>query len=176
MKRRNLMLAGAGAAAATAGLAWQVWRESLAPGPGGAGDTAAGLWEMSFPTPDGGTLTMTALRGHPVLLNFWATWCPPCVKEMPELDRFAREFAPKGWRVVGLAVDNLQPVRAFLARSPVSYAIGMAGFEGTELARRLGNDPPGLPFTVALDHRGAVVKRKSGAITLEELRLWAEKL
>ena len=178
MKRRDLALVGAGVAAGAAGLGWQVWRQSRAPvhSSPGAGSGAAGLWEMNFPTPAGGTLSMASLRGQPVLLNFWGTWCPPCVKEMPELYRFAREFAPKGWRVVGLAVDNLQPVQAFLARSPVSYAIGLAGFEGTELARRLGNDPPGLPFTVALDRRGDVVRRKGGATTLEELRLWTENL
>ena len=178
MKRRNLILVGTGAAAGAAGLGWQAWRQSRAPGRASAhaDNTAAGLWEMIFPTPDGGTLAMASLRGRPLLLNFWGTWCPPCVKEMPELDRFALEFAPKGWRVLGLAVDNLQPVQAYLARSPVSYAIGLAGFEGTELAKHLGNDPPGLPFTVALDRRGEVVRRKGGATTLEALRLWTENL
>ena len=82
---------------------------------------------------------MATLRGQPLVLNFWATWCPPCVKEMPEIDRFQREFAARGWQVLGLAVDRPQPVREFLARTPVGYTIAMAGLEGTELSRQLGN-------------------------------------
>ncbi len=117
---------------------------------------------------------MAALRGRPLLLNFWGTWCPPCVKEMPELDRFARQFKAQGWQVVGLAVDNPKAVREFLARAPVSYAIGLAGFEGSDLARTLGNDASGLPYTVAFAASGNVLQRKAGATTLDELTRWAQ--
>jgi len=185
MKRRSWLLAGAGSAALVAGLAWQRGREeqrvqgaSAAAGasaPGGAPDPIAALWQMRFDQPDGGTLDMATLRGQPLLLNFWGTWCPPCVKEMPDLDRFARRFGIQGWRVVGLAVDNPKAVREFLGRTPVSYIIAMAGFEGSELSRQLGNSQGGLPYTVAFDRQGVVVHRKAGATTLEELTSWAQK-
>jgi hypothetical protein len=74
---------------------------------------------------------------------------------------------------VGLAVDNPKAVREFLARTPVSYTIGLAGFEGSELTRTLGNTQSGLPFTVAFNRHGAVSHRKAGATTLEELSTWA---
>ena len=131
---------------------------------------------MSFARPDGGTLVMAALRGQPLLLNFWGTWCPPCIKEMPDLDRFAREFTGRGWQVVGLAVDNPQAVREFLSRSPVSYTIGIAGFEGTELTRRLGNSQSGLPFTVIFNRAGIIVQRHAGITSLAQLRAWAEMI
>ena len=179
MKRRTWLMAGTGAAAALAGVAWQRYRETapvaLPAGSGGSADPAtAALWQMSFEKPEGGTFSMASLRGQPLLLNFWATWCPPCVKEMPELDHFARQFAPEGWRVVGLAVDNPKAVREFLARSPVSYTIGLAGFEGSELSRTLGNQQSGLPYTVAFSRDGTVLQRKAGATTLDELTRWAQ--
>ena len=172
MKRRLWLMGGAGAAAALAGAAWQQRHDRQAQmlqAPAPAGE----LWKMKFERPDGGVLDMSKLVGKPVLLNFWATWCPPCVKEMPELDRFAQALAPQGWQVVGLAVDKAQAVRDFLARAPVGYTIGLAGFEGTEASRLLGNTQGGLPFTVAFDAQGQVTQRKAGATTLDELLTWA---
>jgi len=176
MKRRGALLIGAGAAAAAAGVGWQHWRETSRTAPPGVQvDPPAGdLWTMRFEKPEGGTFAMASLRGQPLLLNFWGTWCPPCVKEMPELDHFARQFKAQGWQVVGLAVDNPKAVRDFLARTPVSYTIGLAGFEGTDLARKLGNEQSGLPYTVAFAANGTVLQRKAGATTLDELTRWAQ--
>jgi thiol-disulfide isomerase/thioredoxin len=176
MSRRSWLLAASGLAAAAGGVLLQ--RRF-----GGSVETAtaeplepatAAFWAAAFPTLDGGELRTASLRGQPLLLNFWGTWCPPCVKEMPELDQFAREFAPQGWRVLGLAVDNPKAVREFLARSPVGYTIALAGFEGSELTRQLGNSQSGLPYTVAFGRSGAITHRKAGATTLEELRGWAK--
>ena len=180
MNRRSWILAGAGAAALAAGAAWR-WRSTgtaglTAPAATAPDGAAAAFWQMSFPTPDGGTVAAASLRGQPLLLNFWGTWCPPCVKEMPDLDTVAKEHAAQGWRVLGLAVDNPKAVREFLARAPVGYTIGLAGFEGSDLAKQLGNGQTGqagLPFTVAFDRNGAVKHRKAGATTLDELRGWA---
>ncbi len=174
MKRRTVgRLAMAGAAAAAAVAAGMVWRgvvlrqrqtEHVAP-----------LWQMRFDKPEGGELLMDTLRGQPLLLNFWGSWCPPCVAEMPELDRFARETASAGWRVLGLAVDNPKAVRAFLATHPVGYTIALAGFEGVGLSRDLGNTQGGLPFTVAFNADGSVLQRKTGSTSLAELQQWARQ-
>jgi thiol-disulfide isomerase/thioredoxin len=176
MNRRNWILAGTGVAAAAAGVAWQSRR-----GPGALpaavlDEATLAFWQTSFTQPDGQTLTLAALRGQPLVLNFWATWCPPCVKEMPELDRFAKHFAAQGGRVVGLAVDNPKAVRAYLQRAPVGYAIGMAGFDGTDLSRKLGNTTGALPFTAVFARSGALVQRKLGETGYDELQRWTQGL
>lgn len=160
------MTASVGAAAIGAGTAW--WRSRSEP----VADGAA-IWPLRFDTPTGAQLAMSALRGQPLLLNFWATWCPPCVSELPLLDRFQREQQLHGWRVVGLAVDNREPVREFLARRPVSFAIGLAGLEGVGLSRAMGNTGGALPFSVVFDRTGKAVERKLGVIQPEDLARWA---
>jgi thiol-disulfide isomerase/thioredoxin len=119
---------------------------------------------------------MASLHGRPLVLNFWATWCPPCIKELPELDRFHREWSSKGWRVVGLAVDGVRPVREFLQKQPLTFAVGMAGLDGSALSRQLGNEQGALPFTAVFDRRGHLAHRKLGQTDFEELSAWARGL
>jgi hypothetical protein len=92
------------------------------------------------------------------------------------LDRFQRDHAARGWQVVGMAVDGPTPVREFLARRPLSFAIGLAGFGGTELSRQLGNERGALPFTVVFDRQGRPVRRRLGATNQEELARWAQEI
>lgn len=179
MTRRNLLVAGVAVAAASAGLGWALHRqinrpddESAAPDPARPAD----VWSLRFARPGGGELALADLRGRPLLLNFWATWCPPCVEEMPLLDRFQREQAATGWQVVGLAVDSAAPVVEFLAKHPMSFAIGMAGMEGTALTRALGNTQGALPFSVIFDAKGHAVDRKLGAVSQDDLRRWVRRL
>lgn len=167
-RRQTLVLAGVAAAAAAAGVGWQRLRAPARPeGP---------PWDQRFPTPDGAELDMAAFHGRPLVLNFWATWCPPCIKELPELERFHREWSPKGWRVVGLAVDNTKAVREFLQKQPLSFAVGMAGLEGTALSRQLGNEQEALPFTAVFDRSGRLAQRKLGQTDFQELSAWARGL
>jgi thiol-disulfide isomerase/thioredoxin len=168
--RRTLITAGvAGAAAAAAGAAAYLWQRRADP----ADTASAELWTLDFETPGPQRLAMAALRGQPLVLNFWATWCPPCVREMPALDRFYRDHRVKGWQVLGLAADNAEAVRKFLADTPVAFPIALAGFAGIDLSRRLGNLSGGLPFTVIYGRDGQVVKRHIGETQYEQLTAWA---
>ena len=163
---RRLLVAGVALAAAGAG-AWYAARRLQLSEP-----QLAGFWERSFPTPDGSTLALAGLRGRPLLVNFWATWCPPCVEELPMLNAFYRENASKGWQVVGLAIDQPSSVRKFLDRLPLDFPVGLAGLGGTELGRSLGNLTGGLPFTVVLGQGGRVLHRKMGQVTPDDLQQW----
>ena len=174
MNRRTVLLAAVAAVAAASGAGLALWRTRT--GVPKVTGTEAALWAMQFEQPAGGRLSLSAYRGRPLLLNFWATWCPPCVAELPLLDRFHREQPVGGWQVAGLAVDNLAPVRGFLAKRPVGFAIGLAGIDGIELARTLGNRGGGLPFTAVFDRSGQLVKRKLGVIEPSELQSWVRSM
>jgi thiol-disulfide isomerase/thioredoxin len=161
-----------GTLAAAAGVGWS-WRRAEAEAVNAAGVET--LWGQRFPRPQGGELVMAEQRGQALLINFWATWCAPCVKEMPELDRFARAQGARV-KVIGLAIDKLVPVQDFLAKYPMSFAIGLAGMDGSDLARSLGNPGGLLPFTVLLDAKGKVVQRKLGETNVAELEVWVKHL
>lgn len=169
--RRKLVLglAGAGAGLTGAGLAWLRFQadsqEEADPGK---------LWELEFKTPSGDRLPMAGLKGRPLLINFWATWCPPCIEELPLLDAFYRQNSSNGWQVLGLAIDKPDLVLDFLRRLPVGFSVAMAGLDGIELSKSLGNSVGGLPFTVVLGSGGMVLKRKIGKISPQDLQLWRE--
>lgn len=132
----------------------------------------ADFWQQSFDTPDGKSIQLAQYRGKPLVINFWASWCPPCVKEMPDIDRFHQDMKAQGWQVLGLAIDGPTPVKEFLAKVPVRFDIGLAGFGGTELSQALGNTAGGLPFTVVIGADGRILHRKVGGTHYDELKSW----
>jgi len=161
-------MAGAAGAAGLAGVGMAWRRYELAPV---SSDVGQNFWSMEFKTLAGKHLSMRAFQGRPLVLNFWATWCPPCVDEMPLLNRFY--IAQQAdWQVLGLAVDQPGAVAQFLARSPVAFPVAMAGLEGVELSKSLGNQGGGLPFTLAMDAAGRVQQRKMGKLSAEDLASW----
>ena len=89
------------------------------------------------------------------------------------LDAFYRQHAAKGWQVVGLAIDQPSSVRRFLERLPVAFPIGLAGLEGTELTRKLGNLAGGLPFSVVFAADGSVRQRRMGRVSEADLKAWS---
>lgn len=169
-QRRRRWLAGAVAASAAAGAGGWAWWSTQAPH---RGDGDADVWQHTFDTPEGAPLALGGFQNRPLVLNFWATWCPPCIAELPLLNTFFRENAAQGWQVLGLAVDQAPAVRAFLARRPLDFPVAVAGLAGNELARTLGNLGGGLPFTVVFGANGEILHRKMGRLTAENLQQWA---
>lgn len=176
-RRTTLLYGGAALAAGLAGLGAAWWRRgggSAKPPKGAAGTPAAAFWALTLDSPDGVPMAMQQFAGKPLLLNFWATWCPPCVEELPLLSQFQEDQRSRGWQVLGLAVDQPSAVRTWLARSPLSFPVAMAGLGGTDLSKQLGNLTGGLPFSVVLGADGALLHRKAGQLTPEDLALWAQ--
>ena len=165
IRRRRLI--GAAGVIATLGGATVALRRPGKPAAAPVSAPAQAFWDAHFERPEGGELAAASLRGKPLVLNFWATWCAPCVKELPELSQFQRE--QRGWQVVGVAVDAVAPVREFLRKLPLDFPVGMAGLSGMELTRTLGNPQGGLPFSVAFNAQGELIWHKLGPTSLEEL-------
>jgi len=129
---------------------------------------------FTLPTLGGSAVTLPqAYAGRPLLVNVWASWCGPCVREMPELDRYARSQATNGTQVVGIALDDTAAVKAFLQRIPVSYPLLVDAPGPRDAGVRLGNPRGVLPYSVLLDAQGRVVKQKIGPFGEGEIEGWA---
>ncbi len=175
MRRRTLSTAAVAAVAAIAGAATYWWRQPAASSnPGTAEAALRTLWALRLERPEGGELLMADLRGRPLIVNFWATWCAPCVRELPEFERFHRSHGERGWQVVGLAIDGLAPVKEFLGRVHVSFPVALAGIDAMDLLRGLGNAQGGLPFSILIDANGRLAQHRVGETHYSELLEWTQ--
>lgn len=178
MNRRHAVFGTVGLAAAGFG-AWMASRRpaaeppalALPPRPATAADA---FWLSRFETLDGGELVARQLRGRPLLLNFWATWCAPCVRELPEIQQFLA--SQTGWQGLALAIDRKEAVQEFLVKLPLLVPLALGGAQGLELGRQLGNTQGGLPFSVVFDAQGQVFWRRLGALQAGELEAVAQAL
>lgn len=168
-QRRAMVGVAVAATVAGAGVAW--WRGTHDSSQQERGEPVEGFWTLRWDLPQGaGLVRMADFRGRPLLLNFWATWCPPCIEELPLINAFYKENAANGWQVLGLAVDKASAVQAFLQKTPLDFPVGMAGIAGADLGRNLGNLAGGLPFSVALSADGSVIQRKMGRLQASDLQ------
>jgi len=119
-----------------------------------------------FTMPDvmGQTRNSDEWLGHVLLLNFWATWCPPCREEIPGFVDLYHTYHDQGLMVVGIAIDEVDNVRRFLMDFDVDYPNLIGENAAVELATRYGNRAGGLPYTVLIDRKGKVVSTHLGEL------------
>jgi len=116
----------------------------------------------------------SSYRGRPLLVNLWASWCAPCVTEMPELQAFSREQGTNGIQVVGIALDDPAAVKAFLARIAVTYPILVDTPGARDAGVRLGNAAGVLPYSVLVSRDGVLLKQRIGPFAPGEIASWAK--
>lgn len=149
--------------------AW--WRTAPTRAPDAA---VAALFERSFPDADGREQPLSQWRGRHLVVNFWATWCAPCVEEMPALQAVRNEYESRGVEIVGIGIDRADKIRDFRAKLELTLPLLVAGAGGSELGRSLGNSAGVLPFTILITPDGAVGQRRIGQISPEQLRGWLD--
>jgi len=128
---------------------------------------ADSLFGESLPDVDGVQQPLNQWLGKPVVVNFWATWCPPCVKEMPDLEVLHHKYPEVNF--LGLAVDTAVNVRKFNEKVQVSYPLLLIGHAGIQRMRDMGNRAGGLPFTAVYDAKGRVAETILGQVKPDEL-------
>ena len=128
--------------------------------------------EFAITDTDGQIRNIKDWDGKIILLNFWATWCPPCLKEIPDFIELQEKYGEQGFQVIGIAVDNEEAVREYMSEVKINYPIMIAEFEALELASRYGNRIGALPYSVIINRESEI----SDKITGELSKIKAEKL
>jgi peroxiredoxin len=131
---------------------------------------AGPFFSVSLPDQSGKAVPLSAYKGKPLIVNFWARWCIPCREEIPELRAVAQTHAAKGLTVLGIGIeDNVPHVQDFIKAYEMDYPLLFAPSQGIELMKTLGNSKAGLPFTVFIDRKGMIVGHKLGRISRSQL-------
>jgi len=166
-RRQWIMIGGISLLALLAGVFSSQWisQTGLASDP-----SIKAFFANPWQTPDGKPSNSENWRGKVLVVNFWASWCPPCVEEMPALDKLAQEYASKNVLIVGIGIDSPSNIREFLQKTPVSYPIVIGGLEGSNLSKQMGNTQGALPYTVVINAKGKSIYTKLGKISEEELK------
>ena len=127
------------------------------------------LFAARLPDPQGKIRALADWRGQVLVVNFWASWCPPCREEIPAFSRLQRKYQESGVQFVGIAVENARKVAEFVAILPISYPVLVAETEGNRLMRQLGNASAGLPYTIIVGRDGKIGLTHLGRLSEAQL-------
>jgi thiol-disulfide isomerase/thioredoxin len=131
---------------------------------------------LRLPDLSGRQIELASLHsGRPLLVNVWASWCGPCIREMPELQRFAAAEGTTGVQVVGIALDDASNVGEFLRKVPVSYPILVDAPGPADAGVRLGNPKGVLPYSALVSAEGILLKQRIGPFAPGEIDSWAHR-
>ena len=132
-------------------------------------DPAAALLEARFNDLQGKMQPLSQWRGKVVVVNFWATWCPPCREEIPEFIKMQEQYGKQGLVFVGIAIDQKDKVQAYADEMGINYPVLLGELEAIDLAKRAGNHLGGLPYTAIIDRNGKMVAGEIGGLTQAKL-------
>ena len=124
--------------------------------------------EFTLPDLDGRLRSISEWDGKVIALNFWATWCPPCLKEVPEFVLLQTKYQAAGLQFIGVALQKPEEVRQFVAEHGMNYPVLTGELEVIKLAESYGNHIGALPYTVIIDRNGQVAHVKPGVLPTEE--------
>ena len=128
-----------------------------------------GFLNNTWNDPNGNAIETNTWRNKTLVVNFWASWCPPCVEEMPLLAKLNAQVNPARVKVIGIGIDSPSNIREFLNKTPVPYQIAVGGLDGSQWAKKLGNEQGALPFTVVIGPAGNILFSKLGKLTEDDV-------
>ena len=131
--------------------------------------TLTQLPRFVFPDLQGAERSSEEWLGKVLVVNFWATWCPPCLREIPSFVDLQEQHGTMGLQFVGIAIDDADQVREFLQTTKVNYPVLLGDTDAIELSRLLGNRFSGLPYTAVFDRTGKLVYVQAGEMTPKTL-------
>lgn len=132
--------------------------------------------EFAIADLDGEIRNIKEWDGQVILLNFWATWCPPCLSEIPGFVELQDQYGEQGFQVIGIAIDEEEAVREFVARLKINYPVMAAEFEALELSSRYGNRMGALPYSVFINRKGEISDMITGELSKIEAETMLKKL
>lgn len=166
MNAKRLMAGGLFAAAILAALLYALF-DAASSDP--RRTAAAAVFSANFPDLDGKMQPLAQWKGRVLVLNFWAPWCPPCRREIPAFIQLQDKYRAQGVVFVGLALDQKEPVKAFVEGMGVNYPTLLGDEKAADLGRRSGNRSGGLPFTLVVGRSGKVALAWTGVLPEEKL-------
>jgi len=167
-----LMLSLIGLGSLLLGIGASYWLSSNSSQSNSASSQAAIYQEfiaVDWKNETGESVNSQAWSNKILVINFWASWCPPCVEEMPMLSAFNQKLDNNTVQMIGIGIDSPSNLRQFLQNTTVTYPILLGGLEGSNWMKRLGNSQGALPYTVILNPDGKILLTKLGKITEKEL-------
>lgn len=133
------------------------------------GNAAATLFKAGFKDLAGIRQPLSQWRGKVLVVNFWATWCPPCRKEIPEFIKLQSKYGAQGLQFVGIAIDETAKVQAFSDQMGMNYPVLVGDLDAVALSQATGNRLGGLPYTLILDRSGKIVGTELGGLSTAKL-------
>jgi thiol-disulfide isomerase/thioredoxin len=161
---------------------WNRIEDRTAPNPTfnekSASTTIVGQQRPEFTLPDlnGQSFSIDRWDGKVILINFWATWCPPCRKEIPTFIQALEKYGDRGFQIVGIAIDEPKLVAEFVQDLGANYPQLIASTQSSELSKRYGNHYGALPYSILIDRKSTIRFTKAGELSRDELESLIENL
>jgi thiol-disulfide isomerase/thioredoxin len=127
------------------------------------------LPDFSLPDLSGVQHNIYEWQGKILIINFWATWCPPCLKEIPEFIALQEQYSNKGLQFIGIAIDEPEAVNQYLNSTKINYPVLIGEDKGVALAHQLGNIVDTVPFTIVVDQHRQIIHRQPGEFSREQI-------
>lgn len=143
--------------------------------PATGGGTDMRRVDFVLPDLDGHNRRLSEWDGQVILLNFWATWCPPCKKEMPMFQQRYESHAAHGFTIVAVAVDELDDTRAFVTEHGIEFPVLIGQADAIAVGRQYGNRIGALPYTLIIDREGFVRETHRGEVTAADVDNWLRR-